>query len=437
MSNSRAKNVWKYVLPAMLSHVCFSLFSIVDGVFVGNGVGTNALGAIGLVMPFVNAVCALMMLINVGGATIFAVQIGKGDTDGANKVFRHGILLLVGVSALFCFAGVFFTDAICTMLGAGETFHEMAAEYLFWYSIFIIPSGLNMGLQSYCRNDGAPGLVAASVVVSTACNIVGDWLLIYPIPWGMKGAAIATGASQLVACLVMLTHFVRKKGILRFGKIKLSGGLVRDIIIHGLPEGVSQLSTPITSLCMNLVLVNMIGDIAVNAYSVITYAASFFFGVIFGTGEGLQPLLGQSYGAQNEADLKYYFKSGLRINFLGSALVALVYIVFGRLICTLFGADVSTLDYTVSVLPMYCIGFIVMALNTMLSAYLYSTERSNYATVISVLRSIAVNAAVILILPRLFGAASVWLTFAVYEAIVLVVAVVIVKHSERNGIIFK
>lgn len=437
MSSLRTKNVWKYVLPAMLSHVCFSLFSIVDGVFVGNGVGTNALGAIGLVMPFVNAISALMMLINVGGATIFAIQIGKGDTDGANKVFRHGILLLVGVSALFCFAGVFFTDTICTMLGAGETFHSLAAEYLLWYSIFIIPSGLNMGLQSYCRNDGAPGLVAASVFVSTACNIFGDWLLIFPLNMGMKGAAIATGTSQLVACLVMLTHFVRKKGILRFGKIKLSGDLVRDIIIHGLPEGVSQLSTPITSLCMNLVLVDMIGDVGVNAYSVINYAASFFFGVIFGTGEGLQPLLGQSYGAQNESDLKFYFKSGLRINFFGSALVALVYIVFGRLICTLFGADASTLDYTVSVLPMYCIGFIVMALNTMLSAYLYSTERSNHATVISVLRSIVVNAAVILLLPRLFGAASVWLTFAVYEAIVLVVAVVLVKRSERNGIIFK
>jgi len=421
----------------MLSHVCFSLFSIVDGVFVGNGVGTNALGAVGLVMPFVNAIIALITLINVGGATIFAIQIGKGDTDGANKVFHHGMLLLVGISACFSIAGVFFTDALCTLLGAGETFHELAAEYLFWYSIFIIPSSLNMGLQSYCRNEGAPGLVSASVIISTACNIFGDWLLIFPIPWGMEGAAIATGASQLVACLIMLTHFIKKKGILRFGKTKLSGSLVRNIIVHGLPEGVSQLSTPITSLCMNLVLVDMIGNVGVNAYSVINYAASFFFGVVFGTGEGLQPLLGQSYGAQNESDLKYYFKSGLRINFFGSALVALIYIVFGRWICTLFGADASTLDYTVSILPVYCVGFIVMAFNAILFAYLYSTERSNYATVISVLRSIVVNTAVILILPRLFGAESVWLTFAVYEAIVLVVAVVLVKRSERNGIIFK
>lgn len=437
MSSSRIKNVLKYVLPAMLSHVCFSLFSIVDGIFVGNGVGTNALGAIGLVMPFVNAIIAIMMLFNVGGATIFAVQVGKEDTKSANKVFRHGMLLLVGVSVVFTIAGVFFTGPLCTLFGAGETFHELATEYLFWYSIFIIPSGINMGLQSYCRNDGAPILVTISVIISTAFNVVGDWLLIYPLGMGMKGAAIATGASQTIACLIMLTHFIRKKGILRFGKVKLSGSLVRDIIVHGLPEGISQLSTPITSLCMNLVLVGMIGDIGVNAYSVLTYASSFFFGVIFGTGEGLQPLLGQSYGAKNEKDLKFYFKSGMLISLFGSLFITLLYIVLGSPICTLFGADAVTLEYTVRIIPMYSIGFIVMAFNTMISAYLYSTERSYHSTIISVLRSIVVNAAVILLLPRMFGAESVWLTFAVYEAIVLIVAVILLKHSERNGIVFK
>ena len=97
----------------------------------------------------------------------------------------------------------------------------------------------------------------------------------------------------------------------------------------------------------------------------------------------------------------------------------------------------ATLDYTVSILPVYCVSFIVMALNTMLSAYMYSAECYNHATVISVLRSIVVNAAAILFLPRLFSAEAVWVTFAIYEAIVLVVAVVLLKHSEWNGIVFK
>ena len=242
MSSLRAKNVMKYVIPAMLSSVCFFLFTTVDGIFVGRGVGTNGLGAMNLIGPFVMTLNALTMMLNIGGVTILAICIGKGDSDGANKAFRHGLFLLMCVSAFLSFIGVFFTDTICSLLGAGETHHQLAAEYLFWYSAFIIPSSLSYGLQNYCRNDGAPGLVGLTTLGSTVCNIFGDWLLIFPFQMGMKGAAIATGVSQSLGLFVMLTHLIRKQGVLRLGRTKLEGGLIRDIIIHGLPEGISQLA---------------------------------------------------------------------------------------------------------------------------------------------------------------------------------------------------
>lgn len=290
MSNLRTKKMIKYVLPTMLSNVCFFLFTVVDGIFVGRGVGTNGLGAVNLVLPFTMIVAALFMLINIGGVTIFAVCLGRGDVENANKVFRHGIILLACVSIVLCLSGVLFADQICTLLGANETFHQLSVDYLFWYSLFIIPSGFSMGLQNYCRNDGSPGLVGIAVMISTVFNIFGDWLLIFPFSMGTKGAAIATGLSQVIAFLIMLTHLIRRKGILRFGKIKIEIRVFKDIIVHGLPEGIGQLATPITTLCMNLVLVKMIGDIGVNAFSVISYVASFTVAVFFGTSEGLQPL---------------------------------------------------------------------------------------------------------------------------------------------------
>ena len=125
------------------------------------------------------------------------------------------------------------------------------------------------------------------------------------------------------------------------------------------------------------------------------------------------------------------------VSLFGSLLVAVVYIMFGRFICALFGADAATIDYTVKILPQYSLGFIFMALNTMLSAYMYSTERSSQATIISVLRSISINAAIILLLPNIFGESAVWFTFACYEAIVLMIAAGILKYSERNGIIYQ
>lgn len=431
MSGLRTKQAIKYVIPTMLSSVCFFLFTVIDGIFVGRGGGTNGLGAVNLVMPFTMIVAALFMLINIGGVTIFAVRIGRGDTEGANQVFRNGVLLLSAAAVALSAIGVFAADPLCRLLGAGETFHALSADYLFWYSVFIIPSGLSMGLQSYCRNDGAPGLVGAAVFISTALNIFGDWLLIFPLGMGTKGAAIATGISQSAGLLIMLLHFVRREGILRVGKVRLDGKLLWDIAVHGLPEGIGQLSAPVMTLCMNLVLSRKIGDIGVNAFSVISYVASFTVAVFFGTSEGLQPLLGRSCGAGNTGDMRFYFKLGLWINFLGSAVLTALIILCGRPICALFGADAETLEYILQVLPLYAWGFVVMSFNVMISAYLYSTERSGYAILLNVLRSIVANAAVILLLPEIFGADSVWVSFGIYESLVLVAAVLLLKRSEK------
>lgn len=437
MSSSGMKNIIKYVLPMILSNVCFFMFTIIDAVFVGRGVGTNALGAINLVSPFIMVVGAINMLISVGGVAIYAVRIGRGDIEGGNKVFRHGMLFMVCAAAILSFIGVFFADKVCTLLGANETFHHLAVEYLFWYSIFIIPSAISMGLQNYCRNDNAPGLVSIVVIVTTVCNIFGDWLLIYPMAWGTKGAAIATGISQTLGLLVILSHFIRKQGNLRFGKIKLEKSLFKEIIVHGLPEGISQLATPVMTFCMNMVLIDMVGDLGVNAFSAISYIASFSMAVFFGASEGLQPLFGQSYGAKKKEDLKFYFKAGLKISFFGSAAVTILAVLFGGYIGSLFGTDAVTREYMLKVLPQFAVGFIATAVNVMISSYLYSTERSLLALNISVLRSIIVNAAVILILPYVFGESIIWFSLLIYEVIVLIIAVALLKHSEKTGIHFK
>lgn len=437
MSRLGMKNVIKYVVPAILSNICFFLFTIIDAVFIGRGVGTNALGAINLINPFILLINAANMLISIGGVAIYAVRIGKGDVEGANKVFRHGMILISCAAVVFSIAGVFFTDQVCTMLGAGETFHHLSVEYLFWYSVFIIPGALSMLLQNFCRNDNAPGLVSAVVIITTVCNIFGDWFLIFPAAWGVKGAAIATGISQTIGLLFILTHFIRRQGNLRFGKTKLERKLVKEIVIHGLPEGISQLSTPVMAFCMNMVLINRVGDLGVNAFSVITYIASFSMAVFFGASEGLQPLFGQSYGAKNKDDLTFYFKTGLKISFLGSLFVTILAVLLGRHICILFGTDDVTQSYVLKVLPQFAVGFVVMAVNVMISSYLYSTERSLQATSISILRSIVVNAAVILILPYLFGEGTIWFSLLIYESIVLIIAAALLKHSERNGIRFK
>lgn len=437
MLSQRAKNVWKYVFPAMLSNVCFFLFSVVDGIFVGQGIGSNALGAVNIVYPIVMVVGALLMLATIGGVTITAIRLGRGDEEGANTAFMHSMILAFAIGAFFTVIGVFFAKPICVLLGANDTFLKLAADYLFWYSLFTIPSAMSQGLQGFCRNDGSPGLVTVAVVISTLCNIFLDWLFIFPLAMGTAGAAIATGVSQVIALLITSIHYIRKTGKLRIRLPKPEWKLLKKIIVRGLPEGIAQLATPVMTFCMNLVLAARIGDIGINAFAVISYVASFTLAVFFGTGEGLQPLFGQSYGAKAEKDLKYYFRVGMTISVVGGIAVIGLIILFCRPICRMFGAEPGVLDYVVEAMPFYAWGFVPMAVNAMVSAYLYSTKRSGYAIVLNVLRSLVVSAAVILLVPAVFGADSVWLTFGIYELVVAVISVVLLKVSERNGIVFK
>lgn len=429
MSDSKTRNIIKYIVPTVLSQMCFFLFTIIDGIFVGRGVGTEALAAVNMAFPYVMLANALFLLINVGGVSIAAVKIGEGDKEEAGRIFHHSTAMLLTVSFLLSAVGIFFTAPVCKLLGANETYFPFVYDYLFWYSLFIIPSGLSMGLQSYGRNDNVPQLVGAAVIISTLFNVFCDWFLIFVIPMGTKGAAIATGVSQTIALMILLPHYLLKRGIFRFCLPKFDSRIIREIIIHGLPAGIGQLSPSVMTLCMNSVLIAKVGNMGVNAFSIISYVASFTVAVFNGTSDGLQPLFGQSYGAGKMEDLKFYFKSGVLINFVGSVIVTALLLTSGRPVCMLFGADSVTLAYVLEVMPFYSWGFIVMAFNMMIVAFLYATDKSVLAILISTLRGVVLNAIVIFGVPAIFGGAAVWFTMGVYEAVTLIIAVGLLKYS--------
>ena len=437
MQTSRRKQLITYVAPAILTNACIFLFTVIDGIFVGNGVGSDALGAVNIAMPFVMIATAINMLTSIGGVTVTAIRLGRGDTQGANQAFMHSLTANFAIAVIVTLLGVCATQPLARMLGADDAYLPMVSDYLFWWALFAIPCALSLNFQSFCRNDGSPMLVGVATVLSTVLNIFLDWLFVFPLHMGIMGAALATGISQTVSWLIVLGHFVLKKGVLRIQRFKPEGKLYRKVLFRGLPEMIAQFATPVTTICMNHVLIANLGDIGINAFSIISYIASLALSVLAGASEGLQPLFGQSYGAKNEKDLKYFFRSGLWISAIGSTLIIVLVVIFGRPICSLFGASGETLEYTVKYLPQYAWGFIVAGVNVMISAYFYSTKRSKQAIALNVLRSLVLNTAIILGFPVLFGGSVVWFTFGIYELLVLVAAVIQLRLSERNGVVYQ
>jgi putative MATE family efflux protein len=410
MERTRKQNVLYYVVPTVLSSCTFFLFTIVDGIFVGRGINADALGAVNLAFPFIMLANAFNMLVTIGGVTITAIRLGRGDTEGANHSFIHSLSGVAVIAVLLCFVGVCFTGPLVRLLGAKDSYFNYAYDYLFWYAVFLIPAQLGMTIQGFCRNDGSPRLVAVANIVSTSANIFLDWLFIFPLQKGMAGAAVATGISQTISLCIMLTHFIRKKGFLCFHTFSPNFSLWQKIAFRGLPEMAAQFSTPVTIFCMNYALLANFGHSAVNGFSIINYVASFSATIFFGVSEGLQPLFGQSYGAKNEKNLQYYFRIGALINLFASVAIFILLLFAGGVICKIFGVDKDTASVILNAMPRFTWSFLLISLNTIISAYLFSTKRTKGAVIINVCRGLLFNASVISVFPVLFGAAAVWFT---------------------------
>ncbi|MBO5868397.1 MAG: MATE family efflux transporter [Oscillospiraceae bacterium] len=419
------KKLFRYIIPATIGQAVFFLFTIIDGIFVGNGVGETALGAVNIVLPFVLILNAVNMLIAIGGATVAAVAKGSNDHKRMNLSFLHAVTFATALMIVLSLVCVVFRKQIGYLLGANETYIDYVTDYLFYYSLFLLPGTLSMVMQFFCRVDGAPVLVMTATVVSSLLNIFLDWLFVFPLQMGVGGAAIATGISQTVSLLILLGHLFFRKGILRFSKFEFQFSILGELLSCGVPEAIAQLVTPIATLCMNIAFLDLIGELAVNAFSIISYVSAFCLSVILGVSEGVQPLLGQAHGQQNKKALGFYFRASAITTVAGSAVVYGLLVLFSGPICRLFGADNVTTEYTISVMPVNAWAFIVMSLNVLISTYLYSTLHTKKAMLVNGLRGLVISPLVIFTLPYLFGGYVTWFTFGIYELISLIISLIV------------
>ncbi|MEG2377114.1 MAG: MATE family efflux transporter [Clostridia bacterium] len=429
----RMKELSKYILPTVAGSICNFLYVIVDGIFVGQGVGGIALGAVNIACPFTLLISAIAMLTTVGGVTVAAIRIGRGDHDGANDAFMHAMCAAIVIGALMMIIGTTFSDGIAALCGANDTFIAMSSDYIFYCSMFSLPVVCSIILGGFVRCDGSPLLASIAVISGALANVFLDWLFVFPLNMGVAGAAIASGLGQVAAFAILLLHFLRRRGHLRVRKFKFRAALLGKVIIRGLPEMVAQFGTPIMTICLNYALLRHMGDLEISAFAVIAYITAFAIGVFLGVSGGLQPLIGRCYGARDAAGLHFYLRAGVVINVTCGVALYAVFVVFGRQLCGLFSSDAALIDAATAALPAFGWAFIIMAVNLVISSYFYSTKRTKEALVAALSRCVVLNSICILGLPMLFGGTVVWYTLGIAEAASLVISFLLLWRSERYG----
>lgn len=404
--STNLKSLCRYIFPAMGGLFVTYLYNVVDGIFVGRGVGSAALGAVNIGVPFITFAVAIAAMFPMGGGTVVAIRMGREDKEGANHAFMTAFLLTLLASLLLTLIGMAFSRQIVDLSGGrtlSHTMRDMAADYLFYYCAFSVPMLMSTCLSVFVRNDGSPALSFVGMCVGAGANIFLDWLFIFPMKMGVVGAAIASGLGQVFSVAVLLSHFVRKRGSLRFRRFPVSGALIGKICKRGVPEAASQLTTPVTALCYNLMLARLVGDIGVSTFSVLSFIYSLVNAILSGTAQGLQPLWGLCYGEQDADGMNLYFRWGIRINAILSVVIYVLLFLFAEPVIQIFNRDPELVQNASAALSLFGLSFIPMALNLIYTAFLYSTKRTLQADAISLSRGVVLKAAAIFCMPVLFG----------------------------------
>ena len=429
LTASKRKLFFKNVIPAFIGSGFSYLLSIVDGVIIGRGAGTEALGAVSLAVPFTYITFALILGVSSGGGTVASIRIGRGNDEEAQNAFMHSLLLSVFAGMIIFIPGVLFAKQIALLFGATETYLDMAEVYIRIWAAFAFFQSVSQTLQEFFRIDDSQIFVTVLNGIGITVNIVLDMVFIFGFRKGVFGAALASGISELTMFSIGSIYFFVKKGRFKIRRFAVRKEMIAEIIVKGIPTALSQFGTMILVAAMNIALLKYVGPLGVDSFAIISYVSSFAVSCFVGTTMGVEPLLGKSHGERNVENVKWYFKAGILFNIICGTVMFICFAILNKPLSLLFGASGETLTYASENMWKFCLGIPFDGINYMISVYLYTTEKIKEAIGFNVLKNFIASYLFITFLPVIFGAEIVMFSFAIYQAVMVIVGVVICSKN--------
>ncbi|MGL5347505.1 MAG: MATE family efflux transporter [Peptostreptococcaceae bacterium] len=425
----------KYAVPSALALCISSLYTVIDGIFVGQGVGDSALAAVSIVLPFIVIIFGIANMLAVGGGALVSKNVGADKIDKAVNIFRQVFKLLLIISCAISALCTVFTEQIVTLLGATNTLKPLSIEYLKYYGIFCIPNLIGIVLNSFVRNDNRPKLAMISTIAGAITNVILDYIFIFPLNMGLKGAAIATGLGQIVTVLILLPHFFKSTGYLSFKNVPLDKDTIKSVSSIGFPSFFGQASFSIIVFLHNIALANLIGELGISTYSIINYVTNNIYMILLGLTFGAQPLLSFNFGQQSKEKMLSIYNINCVASWTISITAFIICSLFGHQIVGVFTSDpqIITLGYTA--LKISSFAYIIAGINLNTVVYFQAIEMPKYSNLICLFRSIIFLPICLVILPKVFGLNGIWISVLASETITYIIMRIIAdikKNTDKS-----
>lgn len=414
----------KYVIPSVSAMWVFSLYSMVDGIFVSKGVGSDALAAVNISTPYINTIFALSILFSTGATTIVSMTLGNGDNRKANEYFTLNTVVLVVLSAIIIALSLLNLDKLVVFLGATSSTITYVKEYLGTIILFVGFYIVSYSLEVLIKSDGYPHLSTIGVTISAITNIVLDYIFVLKLDYGVEGAALATGIARILSFSFFFIHFLRKKGKLQFVRFKFDFSIVRRILLIGIPDFATEVSMAVIILIFNQSILKVIGEEALVSYSVICYINTLVLTTMMGISQGIQPICSYYYGKKDKESVLSILEMGLKSVRISSIIIFFVVVIFTNKIVSMFisNSDKELFSYTVNILRIFSVSFLIMGYNVIVSGFCVAVDKTMLAGIVSLGRGIVIITLSLIIMILLFGDDGIWISTFVSELIVLFIA---------------
>ena len=430
------KLLLKFSVPAIIGMLVNAFYSVVDRIFVGKGVGPEALSGIAISFPIPLIIMAFSMLVGIGATSLISIRLGQHRKEDAERIVGNSLTLLLLISVVISLVTFLFMDGLLIQFGASQEVLPYARTFvkvLLWGTVF---QSIGFGMNNFIRAEGNPKVAMFTMILGAVLNIILNPIFIFVLKLGVAGSALATVISQMVTSIWVLYYFLSDQSSLKlhFVNLKLDKQIIREIVAIGVSPFSMQIAASVITVIFNKSLAFYGGDSAIAAMAVINGIVMMIFMPVFGINQGAQPIIGYNYGARKYKRVRQTLWLGIlgATGFMVLGFLVTHLIPYGLM--SLFTSDPELIRVGVEGLKIYLVMLPIIGLQIAVVNYFQATGQPKKSLFLSLSRQLIFLIPALLILPRFYGLIGVWMAGPVSDVVsTFVTAILLFFDLKRLG----
>ncbi len=431
LTKSIPKLLVQFCAPAVLAMLITGIQGMIDGMFVGRYIGSNAMASVNIAIPFVQTIIGLSMVVSIGTQSYVGLKLGMKDEKAAEDTFQTFFRIISAVAIFITIMGLLFNREIAQVLGADEVLIDDVSTYIRMFSLFALPICLMFYFGFLNRIIDKPHYYFIGSIVSVVVNISLDYFLIAVFEMGILGASLATGLAYSSSLIIVVWPMVNKKNIINVFKGKFTKRYIFPVLYNGSSEGINSISIALTAFLFNMSLMDIAGPDGVAAFTAVNYVGTLGSLVLFGISDGIGPLVSYNYGHGGLTRVKSIMKISYTLNFIFGSMIFIALFFFGETLVSFFISDNTELiNMAVNGGKLYGIAFFMAGFNILTSGYFTFIGKGLQSVVVAASRGVIFVSVWIFTLPIFLDINGIWLSVAFAEACAVIVGIILLKTQK-------